>query len=104
MCYSPVQCVEGFLTALNVTLEGFLFRVDTDVDLQAVGCEECFAAALLVAHKSVFAAVRLLMRAQVSCRAVGPSAALEHALITLHLTHEHKQTTFTHTPCITMLF
>lgn len=91
---SPVQSVEGFLTALNVTLEGFLLGVNAHVYLQAVGREKGFAAALLVTHEGVLAAVRLLMRAQVSCCAVGASAALKHALITLHLTHKHtkKQT------------
>lgn len=55
------------------------------MDLQAVGCEKGFAAALLVAHKRVFPTVRLLMRAQVSRRAVGARTALEHALVSLHL-------------------
>ncbi len=89
--YSPVESVEGFLTALHGTLKGLLFCVDADVDLQAVGCEEGFAAALLVAHECVFTAVSLLMRAQVSRRAVGARTALEHALVSLHLRDRKSQ-------------
>lgn len=55
------------------------------MDLEAVGGEEGLAAALLVAHEGVLAAVRLLVRAQVPRRAVGPGAAFEHALVALHL-------------------
>ena len=63
------------------------------VDLEAVGSEEGLAAARLVAHECVLAAVRLLVCAQVPCRAVGPRAAFKRALVPLHLREgesEHK--------------
>lgn len=67
------------------------------MDLQAVGREEGFAAALLVAYKRVFTAVCLLMRAQVSRRAVGARTALKHALVSLHLRDAQKESTVTKT-------
>ena len=81
----PVKRVEGLFTALHVALEGLLLGVDAHVDLEAVGGEEGLATALLVANKRVLPPVGLLVCAQVPRRAVGPCAALKHALIALHL-------------------
>lgn len=87
----PVQGVEGLLTALHVALKRLLLGVNTHVDLEAVGGEEGLSAALLVAHECVLAAVGLLVSPQVSRRAVRPGAALEHALVALHLTEEEQE-------------
>lgn len=81
----PVERVEGLLTALNVTLKRLLLGVNANVNLQAVRREEGFSAALLVADKRVLPPVCLLMRPQVPRRAVCPLAALERALVSLHL-------------------
>lgn len=82
---SPVQGVEGFFAALHVALKRLLLGVNAHVDLEAVRGEEGLPAALLVAHERVLAPVGLLVGAQVPRRAVGPRAALEHALVALHL-------------------
>lgn len=85
VCFQSVESVESFLAALYVTLEGFLLGVDSHMDLEAVRCEEGFAAALLVTHKRVLAPVRLLVGPQVPCCAVGPCAAFKRALVPFHL-------------------
>ena len=87
---SPVQCVEGFLTALHFTLKRLLLGVNADVDLETVRGEEGLSTALLITHKRVLAPVSLLVRPQVSRRTVRPGAALKHALVALHLQEEVK--------------
>lgn len=82
---SPVQCVEGLLTALHVALKGFLLGVHPDMDLEAVGGEEGLPTALLVADKGVLPPVGFLVRAQVASGAVGAGTALKGALVALHL-------------------
>ena len=75
---------------MHITLKWLLLGVNPDVDLEAVRCEEGLSAALLIAHERVLAPVRLLVRSQVSRRAVRPGAAFEHALVALHLMEEEE--------------
>ena len=70
---------------MHITLKRLLLGVNTDMDLKAVRGEEGLSATLLITHKCVFASVRLLVCSQVSCRAVRPGAAFEHALVALDL-------------------
>lgn len=85
LCLLPVQCIEGFFTALNITLKRLLLGVNTNVDFEAIGGQEGLPTSLLVAYKGIFPPVSLLMGAQVACSAVGTRAALKGALIALHL-------------------
>lgn len=82
---SPVQRVERLFTALYVTLEWLLLGVNTDVDLKAVRGEKGLSTALLITHECVLAPMRFLVCPQVSCCAVRPCAAFEHALVPLYL-------------------
>lgn len=70
---------------MHLALKRLLLGVNTHMDLEAVRGEEGLSAALLIAHKRVLAPVSLLVRPQVSRRAVRPGAAFEHALVALHL-------------------
>lgn len=81
----PVQCIEGFFAALNITLKRLLLGVDTNVDFEAIGGQKGLPTSLLVANKGVFPPVSLLMSAQVACSAIGTWAAFKGALIALHL-------------------
>jgi len=73
---------------MHITLKRLLLGVNADMDLEAVGGEEGLPTAQLITHKCVLAPVRLLVRSQVSRRAVRPGAAFEHALVALHLEEE----------------
>lgn len=75
---------------MHIALKRLLLGMNTDMDLEAVRSEEGLSAALLITHKCVFAPVSLLVCPQVSCRTVRPCAALEHALVTLHLIEKGK--------------
>lgn len=83
--FLPVQCIERLFAALHVTFKRLLLRVHSDVDFEAVGGKKGLAAAFLIADKSVFPTVRLLVSAQVPGSAVGARTALEGALVSLHL-------------------
>lgn len=90
---SPVQRVKCLFAALHITLERFLFCVNTDMDLETVRGEEGLPAALLIAHKGVLAPVCLLMRPQISCCAVSPWATFKCALVPLYLKEDKNGTT-----------
>lgn len=52
---SPVSRIECLITAAHLTLVGLNLGVDANMDLEAVGCQECLVAALLRALETVVA-------------------------------------------------
>lgn len=81
----PVQGVKCLFTALHVALKRLLLSVHSNMDFEAVGGKKGLATALLIADKSVFPTVCLLVSAQVSGGAIGARAALKGALVSLNL-------------------
>lgn len=63
-----IEGVECLVTAVDVTLEGTLFGVNSNVNFQAVRGEEGLATASLLAHKCIISRVSLLMSFQIPCR------------------------------------
>lgn len=55
MSAQPIASVESLLATILRTFEGLLFRVDTDVDFQAVGGEKSLTTALFRALETVLA-------------------------------------------------
>lgn len=81
----PVQCIECLFTALHITFKRLFLSVHSNVDFEAVGGKKGLATAFLIADKSVFPTMGLLVSAQVSGSAVGAWTALKGALVPLHL-------------------
>lgn len=65
--------------------------MNTDVDFETVRGEKGLSAALLIADKRVLAPVCFLVCPQVSCCAVGPSAAFKSALVAFYLMNDKKK-------------
>lgn len=83
--FLPVQCIECLFTALHITFKRLLLCVHSNVDFEAVRGKKGFATAFLIADKSVFPTMCLLVSAQVSSSAIGSWTALKSALVSLNL-------------------